>query len=270
MTEQAVTPEQDLAVQTTPTEATPDIQTSKESNPLAEQFRRIAKQEKYLSTERAKIDAAQKANIEERKLVENYKSLQGKNPFEILEHFGITYDKLLQADKERQSPVDPKIREALKKVQELESKMSSKEREVEEAKLSRAEIQLKADIDSIVLSKEYDLIDKLDSKDAVREYMEEIYDTTGTIPTIEEACDAVTSYLVDKFSAIKESKWLKPKEGANGDIKGDSGDKIATPEAPKVKGLSNKMTQTTDFSKKAMTVEERLQAATAIFAAAHS
>lgn len=239
-------------------------QTEATKNPLAEQFQRIAKQEKYVSSERAKLEAAKKSLESDKLAIDAYNSLKGRNPFEILEHFGVTYDKLLEADKDRQNPVDPKIREALQKVQELESKMTQKERDVEQAQLARAEIQLKADIDSIVSSKEYDLIEKLGAKDAIVEYMEEMWDTEGVVPTIEEACDAITSHLVEKVNSIKESKWLKPKET----LTEENVDKEPL-KTTKLPSISNKMTQSTEFSKKPMSDAERLQAATAIFASSH-
>lgn len=239
-------------------EQSPEVKPEvKKENPLAEQFQRIAKQEKHMADERKKIEEAKKALESEKQMADHYKSLKGKNPFEILEHFGITYEKLLEADKERNSPIDPAVKKALEKVQELESKMSLKEREAEEARIAKAEIQLKADIDAEIKANDYDLIEKLDAKDAVKEFMEEMYNQTGEIPTIKEACDAVTQYLVEKYSAIKDSKWLKPKEEP----------KIETSEVKKPIAINNKMTQTSDHTTKPMTDTERLQHAIQVMAA---
>jgi len=232
----------------------PNVEDTK-PNPLAEQFQRIAKQEKFVAAERQKIEEAKKVLETEKQFAESYKSLKGKNPFEILEHFGITYEQLLEADKARNNPIDPVAKKALEKIQELEQKMTEKEKEAEKARIAKVEMQLKADIENEIKVGEYDIIEVLDAKDAVKEYMEEMYETTGEIPTIKEACEAVTNYLVDKVSKAQQSKWLKPKEEPKVEVKS---------ETPKPEVISNKMTQTSTIANRPMTEAERLAAAVAV------
>lgn len=222
-------------------------------NPLAEQFSRIAKQEKFVSEERRKIEEAKKAFEADKHEVEKYRTLKGKDPFEILEHFGITYDQLVEADQSRRTtPVDPVAKKALETVEKLRMQLESKEQEAEKAKLSRAEIKLMSDIENVIKTNEYDLIDKLGEQTAVREYMEEMYSQTGEIPDIKEACEVITEHLVAKFSAVKDSKWLRPKEVAP----------VEVDQAPKkVDTLSNKMVQSSVSADKPMTEQERLKAA---------
>lgn len=231
-----------------------------EPDKFAEQFQRIAKQEKYISAERQKLDEARKS-LESTKLeAESYKSLKGKTPFEILEHFGITYDKLLEADKMRTDPISKVKEDAKREVESLRNEISRKEQEAMNARLSKAEVQLKSDIDHEIRTNEYDLIEHLDAKDAVKDYMEEIYNTTGEIPSVKDACDAVTAHLVDRISRVKESKWLKPKEPVTDEaIKEFNASK---PEAIKSTTLSNKMVQSsTTKVEKPMTDAERMAAA---------
>lgn len=230
----------------------PEVKSEEPKSPLAEQFQRIAKQEKFVSAERQKIDEARKAFEAEKVFAESYKGLKGKNPFEILEHFGIGYDELLKADKERSSPVDPAAKKALQEVERLRNELTSKEQEAIKAKMGRAEIQLQADIDKEVVSGEYDLIEKLDSKSAVREYMEEMYEQTGEIPSVKEACEAVTTYLVTKFESIKESKWFSEKKPP-----------ILPPASPAQSGkvITNKMAQSSEQNSRPLTEAERLAAA---------
>lgn len=216
-----------------------------------EQFSRIAKQEKFVADERKKIEEAKKAFEADKQEVLKYRGLKGKDPFEILEHFGISYDQLVEADKNRRTtPMDPMAKKALETVEQLRTQLEKKEREAENEKLSRAEIKLMSEISTTIRTHEYDLIEKLGEENAVREYMEEIFAQTGEIPDIKEACDAITESLVAKISAVKESKWLKPKE--------------VTPEpvvAEIAPTLSNKMVQSTTAKDKVMTEAERLKAA---------
>ncbi len=249
MSQEQLAPEVVPAVAEAPVEV-------KEVNPLAEQFQRIAKQEKFVASERQKLEESRKALEAEKSLADNYKSLKGKNPFEILEHFGITYDQLVKADEERRSPTDPRIEAMKKRVDELESKVTTKDIELQkatEAKIAKAEMDLKVEIDTIIQSKEFDLIEKLDAKHAVREYMEEIYDSTGQIPSIEEACESVTNYLVTKFTSIKDSKWLKPRE--------TSAEPVEPTITSKGEAISNKMTQSSSTTVKPITKEDRMRMA---------
>lgn len=232
---------------------------SPQPNPLAEQFSRVVKQEKFIAEERKRIEEAKKAFEADKQEVEKYRNLKGKNPFDILEHFGISYDQLLEADKNRNTvSMDPMAKKALETVEKLRLELESKEQEAEKARLSRAEIKLMSDIDTVIRSNEYDLIEKLGEQSAVREYMEEMYSQTGKIPDIKEACEAITEHLVTKFNAVKESKWLKPKEIMEQAERGE----VETDSAPKkVAVLSNKMAQSTTSSDKPMTEHERMKAA---------
>lgn len=150
--------------------------------------------------------------------------------------------------------MDPMARKALETVEQLRKELESKDKEAQNEKLSRAEIKLMSDISTAIRTHEYDLIEKLGEETAVREFMEEMYAQTGEIPDIKDACDAITESLVAKISAVKDSKWLKPKEVA-----------VEAPvvdETPKnVHTLSNKLTQSTTAKDKAMTESERIKAA---------
>lgn len=226
-------------------------------NPLAEHFQKFTKQEKHLASERKRIEEAKQQFEAEKQFAEAYKSLKNKNPFDILEHFGVTYEKLLEADKERASPVDPAIKRALDKVQELELKMTQKEREAEDARIAKVELELKSEIEDHIKQNEYDLIEALDAKDAVKEFMEETYELTGEIPTVEEACKAINQSLIDRLSKVSNSKWLKPQEPpptlkVEPEIKA-----VPTPK----KTITNKMTQTSTVSTEPLSEAERLQEA---------
>ena len=235
------------------TQGSSEGQESKTQGSLVEQFNRISKQEKYIASERKKIEEA-KIELETAKAdAAAYRALKGKEPFEILESLGISYEQLLEADKKRRNPVDPMVQKALDEVNNLKMQLTSKEKEAEQERISKAEIQLKADIDEEIKTGEFDLIDKLDAKDAVREYMEEMFATTGEIPSIKEACEAITEHLAVKYEAVRESKWLKPKEVPKSEPEVLSVAKSQT--------ISNKMTQASTTSDKPVTESDRIKEA---------
>lgn len=235
---------------------------SPQPNPLAEQFSRVVKQEKYVAEERKKIEEAKKAFEADKFEVEMYRSLKGKNPFEILKHFDIGYDQLLAADKERASPVDPTTKRALEIAESSRAEVRQLKEDAERNRLSRAEIELKSMIDGAIKTHEFDLIEKLGEQDSVRDYMDEMYRQTKEIPDVKEACEAVTDFLIAKFEAVKDSKWLKPKAPVE--------EPRADPVPKSAAILSNKMTQSTVGKDRPMSDHERMKAAIAAMDAVKS
>lgn len=223
---------------------------------LADTFARIAKQESFVKAERAKIEEARKAFEADKEDVTKYRSLKGKDPFEILEHFGISYDKLIEADKSRRNPVDPMVKKALEAVEQLKGELHSEKEKAAQERRSKAEVQLQASIAETIKAHEFDLIEKLDAHNDVREWMEDAYATTGEIPDVKQACEAVTEKLIAKFSKVKDSKWLAPKETPKEEPK---------EEAPQT--ISNKMVQSSVGTDKPMTEAERIKAAIAALSA---
>lgn len=227
------------------------VEQSPEDKKLAETFQRINKQETHLKSERAKIEEARKAFEADKAKADKYASLQGKNPFEILEHFGITYDQLLKADKEKHNPVDPNVKRALDRVNELESKILSKEDEATKERRARAELQIKADIQKTIKENEYDILEIAGAEQAVIDYMEEIYNQTQEIMDYKEACQAVTDNLVEQYHKLSTSKWVKPKV-----VETVIEEKPATAIT-----LTNKSTQAIPTKGKVLNEAERMKAA---------
>lgn len=224
---------------------------SLQEDKLSQTFQRIAKQENHVKAERAKIDLARKELEAEKIKADKYSSLEGKDPFSILEHFGISYDKLLEADKQRRNPIDPNIKKALESVEQLKSQLNDREQEVIKEKRSRAEIELMTNISKTIKEHEFDVIEQLGAEPIVREYMEEMYSLTGEIPDYKDACQAVTDDIVNKYQKISNSKWVKPKEEI-----------IIKEEVPVgSKTLTNKMVQSSVANDRPMTDSERFKAA---------
>jgi hypothetical protein len=221
----------------------------------AEAFAKISKQEKFLRAERAKIEEARRAFDAEKQKAESYNRLSSaKDPFEILEHFGITYEQLLEADQKRANPIDPTVKKALDKVQELENRLKAKEEEAIQERRTKAEMQLRAEITKTIKEQDYDIIELAGAEQSVIDYMEEIYNQTGKVIPAQEACDAVTNALVEQYQKVSKSKRLQPKVEQP---------KVEMPKEP-TKTLTNKMTQSSTKSSAPMTEQERIKAALAL------
>lgn len=238
-------------------EAIPAEQSPQDAK-LAETFQRITKQETHLKNERAKIEEARRSFEAEKEKAERYRSLEGKNPFEILEHFGITYDKLLQADKERANPVDPNVKKALEKVQELESKLISKEEQAANERRSSAEMHIKSEIQKTIREHEFDMIEILGAEQAVIDYMEEMYDQTNEIIDYKVACQAITDNLVEQYNKLSKSKWVRPKEEP------EVLESAAEQTKPRTATLTQKMSQSSTTKPKVLSDAQRMAEALAL------
>lgn len=216
-------------------QVSPEPTPEQPKQPDTELFNKIAKQDKYIQAERAKLAEANKSLEMSKKEAETYKSLRSKDPFEILEHFGVTYDKLVEVDKQRRSPIDPHVKKALDEVNALKEQIKQERDSLTTEKLSRAEVKLVSDIEQSIKENEYDLISHLGGQQVVRDYMEEVFASTGNVPTVREACEAVNEYMAEKVLKVKDSKWLRPKEEEK---------KAIEKESKPSKTLSNKLVQT--------------------------
>lgn len=234
------------------TEVTPIVEKSPEDIKLAETFQRINKQETHLKSERQKIDEARKAFEAEKAKAEKYSSLEGKDPFEILEHFGISYERLLEADKAKRNPIAPEVKKALDRVSELESKILSKEEEATKERRAKAELQIKADIQKTIKDNEFDILEIAGAEQSVVEYMEEIYNQTGEIIDYKDACQAVAENLAEQYHKLSKSKFVQPKVSAP---------VIEEEKAPTAMTLTNKMVQSIPTKPKILNEAERMKAA---------
>lgn len=173
---------------------------------FAKNFDRVNKQEKYLSGERQKIEAMSREIETLRKDAEAFRSLKGKNPFDILENFGITYDKLIEADKERNR--DPYMQQQMKELKELKEMLNQERMEKEQREHESKERELIHEIRSISEAKGYDIIHKLGMEESVYKHIRTHYNTKGEVLDIDDACQQVLKEVTSQFKGIKDSKWL--------------------------------------------------------------
>lgn len=226
----------------------------------AEAFKRLGKQESHLRDERTKLETMKKSLERERQDIEQFHNLQRltkENPLKALEALGLSYEGITEHVRQLQNPIDPTLRRTLNEVEALKADIQAgKDRDANE-RVAKAEKYLSEQIDTHLAMPEYDLIASVDAKQAVREFMETIYNETGEIPPVKDACEAVADYIVQTYSKINNHSRFQPKEEVAVEKEGVT--------KKETKTLSNKMISSVATSDKPMTEQERIQAAIRIF-----
>ena len=98
------------------------------------------------------------------------------------------------------------------KFEELESKLAKKEEEEEHSKYEAIESNFKQEINSFVKGKgEFELINANGASDLVYEVIEEHYNDTGRVLELDEAAQAVESYLEDELEKLMGLEKVKSK-----------------------------------------------------------
>ena len=98
------------------------------------------------------------------------------------------------------------------KFEELEANLAKKEEEEEYSKYESIENNFKQEIDSFVKGKgEYELINANGASDLIYEVIEEHYNDTGRVLELNEAAQAVESYLEDELEKLMGLEKVKSK-----------------------------------------------------------
>ena len=220
-----------------------------------ENFDRIAKQEKFQQETRKRLEAERIQLEQERSELSEYKKikqLKSEDPMEVLKLLGLSVDDVVKAANNPKN-IDPVAAKALEAVEKLQAELKAERDAAHKQKLTKIEQELTANIEAEIKTGEYDLIEQLELSHTVREYMEEIYDKTGEITDIKEACKEVNEYLANNIKKVLGSKWLKPTE-VEKLVESVKEDKPKTT-------LTNKMVTEAPKTKKLMNDAEREQAA---------
>ena len=144
-----------------------------------------------------------------------------RNPFETLEELGLGYDKLTELAL-NDGQLTPEMQMRLmkdelehgykSKFEELEARLAQKEEEEEYNKYESIENNFKQEIESFVNSKdEFELINANGASDLVYEVIEEHYNDTGRVLELDEAAQAVESYLEDELEKLMSLGKVKSK-----------------------------------------------------------
>jgi len=143
-----------------------------------------------------------------------------KDPLKTLEEIGYSYEdltKMVLNDGQMSQDMQMRLmREEMEsdyksKFEELEQKLTQKERQEEEAKYQETLNSFKADIKDFVNSSEdYELIQANDAVDLVYDVIEQYYEENGRILDTAEAASQVEQYLEEELQKVLEkSKKLK-------------------------------------------------------------
>ena len=205
---------QEAVAEVKPTEAPvqdPPVATpSKESEEFKANFERIAKQEKFQAEQRKKLEDERKAIEAERAEAAEYKKLKqlkSQDPLKVLETLGLSIDEIVNAANNPKN-IDPIAAKALKAVEQLQEEIRQRDQAIETAKIQKMEKQLAAEIMETVKKSEYDIVDKLELHGEVREYMEQHFNKTGEILSIDDAAKSVNDHYVGLIKKVMGSKWL--------------------------------------------------------------
>lgn len=137
-----------------------------------------------------------------------------KDPLATLESLGVSYEDLTQLVlNDGQMPTDMQMRlmrEELErdyktKFEELENKLTEKERAEEEAKYQETINNFKSEINEFINGNEqYELIQANDAYDLVYDVIEQYYEENGRILETQEAADQVEQYLEEEIKTVFE------------------------------------------------------------------
>ena len=136
-----------------------------------------------------------------------------QNPLKALEDMGLSYDKLtelalndgkLTPDMQMRLMREELENDYKSKYKELEERIIEKEKNDEQRRYDEIEMGFKNEIEAFVNSKpeQFELIQANEAKDVVYDVIEEHYNETGKILDIEEAAQAVESYLEEEAEKL--------------------------------------------------------------------
>ena len=171
-----------------------------------------------------------------------------KNPLQTLEELGYSYEdltKMVLNDGQMSTDMQMKLmREELErdyrsKFEELENKLTEKEKAEEEAKYNETITQFKQDINDFVNnSEEYELIQANEAYDLIYDVIEQYYEENQRILDTKEAADQVEQYLEEELRKVLEkSKKL-------GNWKPDASQRVAETVQRQSPTLSNSQSVT--------------------------
>lgn len=273
-------------LQPPPSDATPPApkEVSLKQDSVAKQMALIARETKRLTSEKESMlaDRERIKSLEDKaKAIEEFEELVKTNPLAALKSRGLDYNELIKAELQRQSEeADPTLR----KVRELEHKLSEKERIEAENQVRFAEAQQQRYIDEHVSnirahiasnSEKYEFLSTYKAEKDVFSKIKEVFDASvkrdaqGRIKefkelTIEEACDLVEGEFEDSASALTKLKKIQNKFAKQSESFA-SVSRSETKEKPKSATLTNALTSASE-KPRALTRAERAERA---FAALH-
>ncbi len=195
-----------------------------EKDDFTEKFMRLARRERAFQQQQAEFKAKMtefekmKAEYDEYKAK---KSTWKENPYDFLEHNGISYDELTHYLLEHGKPADPQ-QELLQRLERLEKEKELERERIEKAKEEQIEAErqrtvegYRGIVEKFIDSGEYELVKANGATDLVMEVMRQRYEhdlkTNGEAKLMElsDACALVEEHLESEIQKLKELNKVK-------------------------------------------------------------
>ena len=201
---------------------------------FASKFAALSRKEKALRDKEAEYES--KFEEMERRLAEyenksqepevDWEQLLRRDPLKALEEVGLGYDKLtelalndgkLTPDMQLAAMREEIENDYRRKFEELEGRLTEKEQAEQEAYYNSVQENFQNEISNFVEQNQdkYELIEASDANELVFDVIEEHYNETGRVLDIEEAADAVESYLEEEAGKLMKLKKLSSRLGIN-------------------------------------------------------
>ena len=201
---------------------------------FASKFAALSRKEKALRDKEAEYQS--KFEEMERRLAEyeskekepevDWEQLFRRDPLRALEEAGMGYDKLTELAL-NDGKLTPEMQLAAmreeiegdyqRRFEELENKLAEKEKAEEEAYYNSVQENFQEEIGNFVAQNQekYELIEASQANDLVYDVIEEHYNETGNVLNIEEAADAVESYLEEEAHKFMKLKKISARLGVD-------------------------------------------------------
>ena len=201
---------------------------------FASKFAALSRKEKALRDKEAEYES--KFEEMERLLAEyeskakepevDWEQLFRRDPLRALEEAGMGYDKLTELAL-NDGKLTPEMQLAAmreeiegdyqRRFEELENKLAEKEKAEEEAYYNSVQENFQEEIGNFVAQNQekYELIEASQANDLVFDVIEEHYNETGNVLNIEEAADAVESYLEEEAHKFMKLKKISSRLGVD-------------------------------------------------------
>ncbi len=233
--------------------------------PGADRFAALAKKERALQRQMAELKA-QQSKVSE---YEAARKAAAQNPVKALEALGLTYEQLTQFLLNGNKPTpELEIASVKQEIERLRNETALKEKAAREAQeqAARAEYQrtlseFNAEINDYVKSNadKYELTAMYQGESIVQATIEQHFNNTKKILSIQEATELVEKYFEEQVAAAQKTKKFQaksqPKEG--GQPKGEQAAKTSSPT------LANELTSSAPSLLPAKTESDRLRRAMA-------
>lgn len=223
------------------TKAAPEVEETKEKKEdprIASRFAALSKREKQiLERERAMQDRQRQLEMQAQRyqqlehIVQNAKA----NPIAVLEQLGLSYEQItdyILQDPEATKPVaEKKLEEIERKIKAYEEAQLHAQRQAEQAYIDNTVKNFKNQIVSTVQSnpEKFELVALNNAYDTVFDVVEQYFNSTGELLTVEAAAQMVEEYLTNeaeerilkakKFQSKFSSKAEPSVEAKNADAK---------------------------------------------------